>query len=580
MHIGDLPFTTIWAVDFEFTAHPGEKPQPICMVAKELKTGQVMRLSGDELLSIRAPPYPTGDSSLVVAYFASAEMSCHLALGWPMPTRLLDLYTEYRCTTNGRDLVCAERGLLGALATFGLPAIEAAEKDSMRQLAIRGGPFTASEHAALLDYCESDVIAVERLLTVMLPHIDLPRAILRGRYMRAVAHMENAGIPIDVALFERIKLAWPTMKEKLVRRVDTEFGVYEGTSFRTELFEKYLRVHGIDWPRLGSGRLALDDDTFRDMARVYPELEPLRQLRHALSELRLNALEVGNGRNRTLLSPFGARSSRNTPSTTKFIFGPAVWLRGLIRPRPGYGLAYIDWCQQEFGIAAALSGDPAMLAAYTTGDPYLTFGKQAGRIPPDATKESHGAERELFKACTLGVQYGQEAQSLARKLGVPLIVAQDLLTLHRQTYPRFWAWADGAVDHALLHGWLHSVFGWHVHCGSNPNPRSFRNFLMQANGAEMLRLACCFATERGVMVCAPVHDALLIEAPLDRLEYDIDLTQGAMARASAHVLGGFELRSDVKRIHYPDRYADKRGEKMWNVVMDLIDEVDADPVRA
>ena len=36
---------------------------------------------------------------------------------------------------------------------------------------------------------------------------------------------------------------------------------------------------------------------------------------------------------------------------------------------------------------------------------------------------------------------------------------------------------------------------------------------MQANGAEMLRLACCFATERGVRVCAPVHDAILIEAP-------------------------------------------------------------------
>ena len=36
---------------------------------------------------------------------------------------------------------------------------------------------------------------------------------------------------------------------------------------------------------------------------------------------------------------------------------------------------------------------------------------------------------------------------------------------------------------------------------------------MQANGAEMLRLACCLATERGIEVCAPVHDAVLICAP-------------------------------------------------------------------
>ena len=56
-----------------------------------------------------------------------------------------------------------------------------------------------------------------------------------------------------------------------------------------------------------------------------------------------NDLAVGaEGRNRTLLSPFGARTGRNTPSNTKFIFGPAVWLRGLIRPDPGKALAYID----------------------------------------------------------------------------------------------------------------------------------------------------------------------------------------------------------------------------------------------
>src|SRR5262245_46554619 len=36
-----------------------------------------------------------------------------------------------------------------------------------------------------------------------------------------------------------------------------------------------------------------------------------------------------------------------------------------------HGIAYVDWSQQEFGIAAALSGDAAMQAAYQSGDPYL-----------------------------------------------------------------------------------------------------------------------------------------------------------------------------------------------------------------
>ena len=97
----------------------------------------------------------------------------------------------------------------------------------------------------------------------------------------------------------------------------------------------------------------------------------------------------------------------------RFIFGPAVWLRSLIKPSPGFGLAYIDWAQQEFGIAAALSKDNLMIEAYLSGDPYLEFGKQAGIVPSHATKESHRVQREQFKACVLAVQYGMGAKSLA-----------------------------------------------------------------------------------------------------------------------------------------------------------------------
>ena len=273
------------------------------------------------------------------------------------------------------------------------------------------------------------------------------------------------------------------------------------------------------------------------MAKAYPIVSPMRELRSSLSDLRLNDLAVGgDGRNRTILSAFRARSGRNAPSNTRFIFGPSVWLRSVIKPPPGYGLAYVDWSQQEFGIAAVLSGDQAMQQAYLSGDPYLAFAKQAGAVPSDATKQSHGVIRELYKTCALGVQYGMEAPSLAARIGQPRIVARDLLRAHRETYRAFWKWSDAALDYAMLTGSLHTVFGWRVHVGEKPNPRSLRNFPMQANGAEMLRLACCLATERGVEVCAPVHDAVLICAPLERLEVDIVKMRAIMAEASRIIL--------------------------------------------
>jgi DNA polymerase-1 len=257
-----------------------------------------------------------------------------------------------------------------------------------------------------------------------------------------------------------------------------------------------------------------------------------------------------------------------------------VWLRGLIKPLPGYAVAYINWQQQEFGIAAALSGDATMQAAYRSGDCYLTFGKQAGAVPLDATKVTHGAQRELFKQCVLAVQYGMEAKGLALRIDRPLIVARDLLRAHHETYRRFWRWSDAVVDTAMLHGSLHTAFGWDVHVGQISNPRSLRNFPMQANGAEMMRLAACLATEQGLSVCAPIHDAFLITAPLERLEHDIAKMRGAMAEASRVVLDGFELGIDVSITRWPDRYMDPRGLVVWQRVTELLQQLDQNRMTA
>jgi DNA polymerase I-like protein with 3'-5' exonuclease and polymerase domains len=247
-----------------------------------------------------------------------------------------------------------------------------------------------------------------------------------------------------------------------------------------------------------------------------------------------------------------------------------VWLRGLIKPIPGYAVAYVDWQQQEFGIAAALSGDEAMQAAYRSGDPYLAFAKQAHAVPADATKATHGQQRELFKQCTLAVQYGMEADGLALRIRQPRAFARELLLAHHTTYRLFWRWSDAALDTAMLTGSLHTVFGWRVHIGEKPNPRSLRNFPMQANGAEMMRLAACLATERGVEVCAPVHDAFLICAPFDQLDAAIATMRAAMAEVSRVVLGGFELGTDVSVTRWPSRYMDPRGAVMWERVSRLL----------
>jgi hypothetical protein len=573
-----LPFRHIVVADFEFefgghasgdeASRSGERPRPVCMVAKELNSGQEWRLWRGEFGP--TPPFPIGPDALFVAYYASAELGCFRALGWPAPARVLDLFTEFRDHTNGLSTP-AGSGLVGALVAYGLDTIGTTDKDEMRLRILRGGPWSDGDRKAILDYCATDTDALERLLPAMLPHIDLPRALLRGRYMAAAAAMEWNGTPIDVATLTELRTHWHDIQDQLIRAIDADYSVFEGRTFKRDRFEAYLSSRDIPWPRLDSGDLDLSRDTFRQMAKSYRAIAPLHELRHALSEMRLNDLAVGSdGRNRTILSAFRARTGRNQPSNTKFIFGPSVWLRGLIKPPPGHAVVYCDWSNQEFGIVAKMSGDEKMMEAYESGDPYIAFGKQCGKLPPDATKETHADTRHLLKGCVLGIQFGMESKTLAFRIGQPEIVARELLRAHRDTYRQFWRWSESAVDHAMLLGKLHTAFGWHVHVEQNVNPRSLRNFPAQANGAEMMRIACCLATERGVEVCCPVHDGILICARLDRIDRDVATMRAAMAEASSAVLNGFVIRADVNVVRYPDRFMDWRGATMWKRVMELL----------
>jgi DNA polymerase I len=584
-----LPYSSVILCDTEYERGgvEGNVCRPVCVVAKDYVTGEEWRLRRGEFGT--APPFPICPESLFVAYYASAEIGTFEVLGWPRPARILDLFVEFRNVTNGLTTP-AGAGLIGALLYFGLPTIGAEDKATMRDLILGGGPWSEEEWTAIMDYCASDVYALERLLPALLPHIDLPRALLRGRYMGNLAVVENYGVPIDVSLISLAKKHWEDIQDDLIAEIDADYGVYEGRAFVEKRWEAFLKNEGIldYWPRLESGRLDLDDSkrhVFREMAKMFPIVSPMRELRHAMSTMRLfSDLQIGeDGRNRAMLSAFRSKTGRNQPSNANFIFGTSTWIRGFIKPPPGHGLGYLDWSSQEIGIAAALSGDENMMADYAAGDPYIEFGIRAGLLPVGATKKGNEDVRDMLKACVLGVQYAMGFETLAFRIGKSTLTARQLIRAHQEQYPKFWKMADSAVACAMQGGHIPTVFGWSVRAGPGANWRSLMNYPMQANGAELMRLACSMAVEQGIEVCAPVHDAFLICAPLDRLDADVAEMKFIMEEASRIALGGFTIRADCPEfdkngellefpmvIRYPDRFMIKRGVVMWNKVAKLL----------
>jgi hypothetical protein len=393
-----------------------------------------------------------------------------------MPERVLDLHAEFRCHMSGL-----------------LPPGDYGIEEALKHLGVGGEGLT-----------DNPLDALAGLLEAIGPQIDLPRALLRGLYTPAVARMEAIGTPIDLDILGRLGENWDGLRDALIREVDQGYGVFRAGQFRPDLWSSWLNRMGIPWPRTPSKDLILESKTFKEVARAFPQVRPMKELMATLNLLKPSSFPVGrDGRNRTSLRPFASKTGRNQPSPTNFIFGQAAWVRGLIKPQEGTALAYLDYEQQEFGIAAALSGDPAMMEAYRSGDPYLTFAKQAGAVPKEATKASHREVRERFKQCALGVQYCMSAWGLSERLGIKVPDAKRLVRLHQKSYRTYWRWSDAVEREAREKGSLRACFGWLVHKGTSTNGRSMRNFPLQANGAEMLRLACTVLTEKGVRVCPP-----------------------------------------------------------------------------
>jgi DNA polymerase family A len=583
----ELPFQEIWVVDTEYYpgtglangGREGDAITPLCLVALEMRTGRVVRQWQDELGPF--PPYRLDADALIIGYMITAELGTHIALGWGQPARALDPFVEFRHYTNDGAVKSGDRekgfySLNGALRYFGEDGIDTAHKYDMRDRILQGPPFSADERAAILDYCEADTRALARLVAHIVPTIRwLPHAMARANFMWAVAQQERRGVPIDLPQLERIRSLWGAIQTDLVLSMD-RFGVYEigddgKPHWRKQHFAGVVRRNGWSWPTNVNGSLDERDQTFREMAGRYPEVEPLRELRYSISKLRLNSLSVGSdARNRALLGAYGTKTARNAPSNSKFVFGPAKWLRFLITPPPGRALVHRDYCQQEVRIAAVLSGDDALLQACESGDVYLGIAGQLGFLSEGMSPPERKAVRQLFKTVVLGIQYGLGSRSLAVRAGISLFEACEILARLRARFHAFESYAQQVLDHAGLHLEIGTPFGWFMQCPSGINPRTVRNFPIQSTAAEILHVACVLAERRKIEIVAPVHDAFMAEAALDEIEDVSAALDRVMRDAAAVVLRGYELPTDSQIIRSGERYYDERGEVMWQTVSKLV----------
>ena len=494
-------------------------------------------------------------------------------------------YFEMCALVNGADIEGLEKkrpSLHEACDLYGLPHASSAHKKFMRELIMNNEVYTPEQWALIADYVKEDVFDAITLLEAIAHLIDVPVALYRGRYGIPVAAMEEIGIPISGRHLAALVDNWQALRMFYIRR-DDEFGLYdEKGSFKQDRFIALIESKGwqYGWPRTPSGQLSLKAKDIGKQAKQHKELKKLQHLRDTIAELRLGAMlnTIGtDNRSRCAILPFWNRSGRNQPGGKDkvFLLSLPSWMHGIIAPPAGYGMALLDWKSQEPGIMAGVSGDKGLIADFAN-DLHMGFAIRSGLAPPGATKATHGEIRDMVKPLSLGVIYGMTKYGAAAQTGKSLTWAATTLAAYKHAYPTLMEYLKDVAAQAVFDRRIVSFFGWPMEVHAGTKTRTLFNFTAQANGAECMRIAAIAAHEAGIMVCAPVHDAFWIMAPLDELDAKIAQMAAIMERAS-HAVCGLTIPVEVAYVvKYPQCLGDVRkpkdkGHAMWLEVQGLID---------
>jgi hypothetical protein len=581
--------------DFEYEIADGDLPVPLCAVwyvlDDKLRHVHTVRQWRDDF--DRKPPIEFDDDTLAVAYSAWAEMTCFLALDWHFPKYIYDLHTAYLYRVNalaphapGVKRKKESRKLPDACRYYGIQGWENIDKGSIAQ-DIGEGRWRLHGREAVLRYCEEDVDKSAELLRAQArdPEVNNEWVIDWSNYAsKAVARIQARGIPIDTRLWTLVQEHRAAIIGALVREFDptqgTDDPIYDAEgSMSSAAFERNLPRLGIhSWPRLPSGKIDLKGDSFR-LNYIYPGVEGLHALKDSLGFIAHARLPIGrDGRNRPSLFPYGTASGRNAQARSPFNAHAGV--RSFIKyPEHSIG-GYLDWRTQEVGIAAALSGDEALIAAYNAGDVYHSLARVSGYTTDTdwrAWKKANPEVRGRMKCAQLAINYGMSVPSLARSLGRHPLVASGIIDKYQRAYPVFCQWREQQAFDALLRRHVESVFGWKLRISSSPNLRSLYNFPMQSGGADMLRLCATRLCDAGIVPNMLVHDAVLIEVDTDE---QLHFVKEEMRRAGRDVCNGLDIGASADQVlRAGARYRDSRpvAIKLWNAIVTKLNELGALP---
>ncbi len=202
---------------------------------------------------------------------------------------------------------------------------------------------------------------------------------------------------------------------------------------------------------------------------------------------------------------------------------------------PGHQLVAADYSQIELRVAADLSADPGLIAAFKEHADFH-----------EATARRMGVDRRTAKVINFSILYGKGAFGLSQDLGISVPEAKQYLETYFATFPKLRAYLDEQVHLATTQGFVETKFGrrrsFPELMGNAPYvrkeaaKREAMNLPIQGTAADIMKLAMVALAPRltqvpGAHLMLTVHDELVLDVPEVQVATTAKLLQEVMESA-------------------------------------------------
>jgi len=378
--------------------------------------------------------------------------------------------------------------------------------------------------------------------------------------------IEQKGMKIDREYFRGLQAEYEAEVGRLTREVyelaGTEFNLNSPIQLGEVLFEKLgLPTKGIKKTLRGYSTGAKELEKLKGLHPIIPKLMEYREAAKLLNTyiIPLPQLMDGEGRVHTTftqdVTATGRLSSvnpnlQNIPTRTE----AGKKIRGGFVVEPGKVMISADYAQFELRLAAAMSGDEALVKDFNEGvDIHTKTAAEVYGIPmSEVTKD----QRREAKVVNFGIIYGMSAKGLADATGMTVAEAQEFERQYFELRKPIETKLKSYLEQARTEGFVETWFG-----RRRPTPdvksanfvirtgaeRAAQNMPIQGTEADLMKLAMIRLNEKlpkGAEMIMQVHDSIMVECEPGQAEEVGQIMREVMEEVAPEL--GVKLAVDVK----------------------------------